>query len=66
MPVVSDAPGTRVSGATTRRSALSDPKYWPKAVALDEVSVQIAVSRSGAPGARSSQALSASARDADG
>ena len=58
MPVLSDPP----SGRTICRSRLSEPKNWPNAVAPLEVSVKIAVSPSGAVGARSSHALSASAR----
>ena len=62
MPALKRTPPIRASGATRRRRAASEPRYWPNALARAPVSVQIEVSRSGAPGARSSQAASTSAR----
>jgi hypothetical protein len=52
----------RESGATSRRSAPSLPRYWPNAFTPPDVSVQIDVSAEGASGARSSHAASTSAR----
>ena len=62
MPALKLTPPIRASGATSRRSAASEPRYWPSAVARVAVSVQIDVSSGGAPGASSSHAASSSAR----
>ena len=66
VPALSVAPGTAASGATSRRSVASGPRYWPNAAAPVLVSVQIAVSALGACGASASHAASASARAARG
>jgi hypothetical protein len=62
VPVLKRAPPIRESGATSRRSAPSPPRYWPNALTRPDVIVQIDVSAAGAPGARSSQASSTSSR----
>src|SRR5919204_6804658 len=55
MPALSDAPSMLVSGAMIRRSADSDPKYWPSAVtrgwSAPVAKVRIEVSPAGACGA---------------
>ena len=66
LPLETDAPATRVSGAISLRSADSDPKYWPRAVTLGDPappvvpSVKIEVSAGGAWGAKRCHAASAS------
>ena len=66
VPALKRTPPMAASGATSRRSAVSVPRYWPNAVAPVAVSVHSEVSASGAPGARSSHAASTSARAAAG